>query len=230
MKNSLVKFGASNSAIDIIYFGTDTHIFSPEHKSSSFWNSLGLENTTTKVISNRVLADMYDIETFIRAAKRVLEVNSEIDFVVVGGGPSSEKLKSYALEQGISQNLTFTGRLDDETFAHATRSADIYVSTSPTDGGIAASVAEAMSSGVPVLITNFGDNPHWIKGESAGYLFEPGDDNKLAELILRLAADKDLRDLMGRVGREVIMLENNAQIETTKVINLYKKIIANYRN
>jgi glycosyltransferase involved in cell wall biosynthesis len=173
---------------------------------------------------------MYDIETFIRAAKSVLKLNSEIDFIIVGGGPSTEKLKSYARELGIRQNLTFTGRLDDETFASATNSADIYVSTSPTDGGIAASVAEAMSAGVPVLITNFGDNPKWLRGESAGYLFEPGDDISLAQLILRLAADKELRESMGQVGRAVILSENNAQIETTKVINLYKRIIGDFSN
>jgi len=230
MKNSLVEFGAPESEIDIIYFGTDTSTFSPEHKNADLWNSLGFRPTTIKVISNRVLADMYDIETFIRAAKRVLELNSEIDFVIVGGGPSSEKLKSYALELGISQNISFTGRLDDETFANATSSADIYVSTSPTDGGIAASVAEAMSSGVPVLITSFGDNPKWLRGETAGYLFEPGDDKSLAQLILRLAADKELRDSMGQVGRDVILLDNNAQIETSKVINLYKRIIKNFCN
>jgi glycosyltransferase involved in cell wall biosynthesis len=230
MKESLVEFGASESKIDIIYFGTDTATFSPEQKSDSLWNSLGLRSNTIKVVSNRVLADMYDIETFIRAAKSVLKLNSEIDFIIVGGGPSTEKLKSYARELGIRQNLTFTGRLDDETFASATNSADIYVSTSPTDGGIAASVAEAMSAGVPVLITNFGDNPKWLRGESAGYLFEPGDDISLAQLILRLAADKELRESMGQVGRAVILSENNAQIETTKVINLYKRIIGDFSN
>ena len=167
---------------------------------------------------------MYDIETFIRAAKRVLVVDSNIDFVIAGGGPSSEKLKAYSIEQGLGQKILFTGRLDDETFASATTASDIYVSTSPTDGGIAASVAEAMSSGIPVLITNFGDNASWLKSESAGYLFESGDDEKLSELILKLAKDKGLRNSMGLIGRGIVERENNAEIETLKVISLYRRI------
>jgi L-malate glycosyltransferase len=229
MKDSLIKLGANAIDVDIIYFGTDINVFSPSLRNESFWDSFGLASETVKIISNRVLADMYDIETFIRAAKRVLVVDSNVDFVIAGGGPSSEKLKAFSIEQGLEQKILFTGRLDDETFASATRSSDIYVSTSPTDGGIAASVAEAMSSGVPVLITNFGDNPGWLKSESAGYLFDSGDDEKLSELILKLTKDEGLRNSMGLIGRGIVERENNAEIETLKVISLYKRMAAQFQ-
>ena len=39
---------------------------------------------------------------------------------------------------------------------------DIYVSTSLSDGGLAASTAEAMACELPVIITNFGVNSKWI--------------------------------------------------------------------
>jgi glycosyltransferase involved in cell wall biosynthesis len=116
--------------------------------------------------------------------------------------------------------------LDNEDFATATSSCDIYVSTSPTDGGIAASVAEAMSAAVPVIITNFGDNVAWLKNETAGYLFEPGDEVQLARLIIKLSGNPKLRKTMGSIGRGIILVDNNSLLEIKKVISLYKQTIA----
>jgi glycosyltransferase involved in cell wall biosynthesis len=178
-----------------------------------------------KVLSNRVLANMYDIETFIRASKIVNDQNPEIDFVIAGGGPQSESLKEYARIYGSQKGIVFTGRLSNEDFASATNSCDIYVSTSPTDGGIAASVAEAMSAAVPVLITDFGDNSAWLRDETAGNLFKIGDEKQLACLITKLASNSELRQSMGRVGRSVIMKDNNSDIEVRKISDLYKRAI-----
>jgi glycosyltransferase involved in cell wall biosynthesis len=115
--------------------------------------------------------------------------------------------------------------LNDEDFSRATTSCDIYVSTSPTDGGIAASVAEAMAASVPVLITNFGDNAYWLKDQTAGFIFEIGNENELAELILKLATDKEKRKEMGQKGREVILQENNSKIELEKILELYNFVV-----
>jgi glycosyltransferase involved in cell wall biosynthesis len=226
MKNLLVNFGARESKVEIIYFGTDVNTFSPENRSLTFWNEFNLSQNTLKVLSNRVLANMYDIETLIRASKIVSAENLEIDFIVAGGGPQADTLKQYAIENGTSSGITFTGRLDNEDFATATSSCDIYVSTSPTDGGIAASVAEAMSAAVPVIITNFGDNVAWLKNETAGYLFEPGDEVQLARLIIKLSGNPKLRKTMGSIGRGIILVDNNSLLEIKKVISLYKQTIA----
>lgn len=224
MAQGLVFLGAEIENIHIIYFGTDINFFSPSKRKIEFWNSFGLSSESVKVISNRVLADMYDIETFIRAARIVSEKKAEVDFILVGGGPQSDQLKEYSKINGPTSGITFTGRLNDDDFSTATCSADIYVSTSPTDGGLAASVAEAMSAAIPVVITNFGDNSYWLKGQKAGLIFEPSDEIDLAAKIIRLLEDPTARALMGSTGRMIIEQENNSEIETQKVIRLYESL------
>jgi len=222
MKDSLISYGAEPKSIQIIYFGTDVDLFSPTRRDPFFWRQFGLEVDSIKVLSNRVLADMYDIETFIRASAIVHNIPNEIDFIIAGGGPQSASLKEFAKSDGTIRGITFTGRLNDDDFSRATASCDIYVSTSPTDGGIAASVAEAMSASVPVVITDFGDNSYWLKNQTAGSIFQIGNDQELAELILKLGSDQKMRKEMGQKGREVILLENNSKIEIQKILELYK--------
>lgn len=223
MKELLVTFGAKPNSIEIIYFGTDVEVFNPLNRSNEFWSKFEMPKQTLKVLSNRVLANMYDIETFIRASRIVNDQNSEIDFVIAGGGPQSDSLKEYARTYGSQNGIVFTGRLSNEDFASATNSCDIYVSTSPTDGGIAASVAEAMSSAIPVVITDFGDNSAWLRDETAGYIFKIGDESQLAHLILKLAMNKEIRHSLGQVGRSVILKHNNSIIEVRKISDLYKR-------
>lgn len=224
MKDSLIAYGAEGNSVQIIYFGTDIGIFSPDKRDPKFWEQYGLKKESIKVLSNRVLADMYDIETLIRSSKIVNKTKGDIVFVIAGGGPQAGSLKEYAKTEGTEKGLTFTGRLSNEDFAKATSSCDIYVSTSPTDGGIAASVAEAMSAGVPVVITDFGDNSSWLKNQTAGFIFQTGNEYQLSEIILKLASDKKMREYMGEAGRGIILKENNSVIEIRKIINLYDSV------
>lgn len=229
MREKLAEFGADVKRVQIIYFGTDISTFNPENKDSKFWMKFGLVENSLKVLSNRVLADMYDIETFIRSSKIVNEVNSKIDFIIAGGGPQTEKLKNYATSAGSSKGITFTGRLNDEDFAMATNSCDIYVSTSPTDGGIAASVAEAMSAEIPVVITDFGDNQSWLRNQTAGFIFQIGNSEELAALILRLANSPTERKSLGVTGRKIISKDNNSALEIEKTVKFYEHVVDEYR-
>jgi glycosyltransferase involved in cell wall biosynthesis len=104
-------------------------------------------------------------------------------------------------------------------------SCDIYVSTSKSDGGLAASTAEAMASGLPVLISDFGENSDWLRKESAGYVFAIGDFETLAKQIIKLSSNKEMRMSMGIAGKRIIEKDNNSRIEWIKVNNLYTSLI-----
>lgn len=230
MKSALIDFGAKESSVELIYFGTDTHIFSPQIRSALFRSQFGIQEDDCVVLSNRQLAAVYDIETLLRAVATIKDRSLNLKLVIVGGGPEENNLKSKVEELDIGELTKFTGRLNDEDFAVATASCDIYVSTSPTDGGIAASVAEAMSCEVPVIITDFGDNAYWLRDQTAGLLFESGDYLKLANQIRFLATNPGIRSEMGKIGRSIILTENNSELETEKIIELYRSVISSHKN
>jgi glycosyltransferase involved in cell wall biosynthesis len=224
MREELVRRGASAEIVELIYFGTDTEVFKPSRFSWHFRKSNGVSENEMLIVHNRVLADMYDIETFLYAVKELFHLNN-IKFMLVGGGPSRQKLENLTESLRLKSKVIFTGRLSDEDFITATASCDIYVSTAPTDGGLAASVAEAMACGKPVILTRFGDNPMWTKNETAGRLFDVGDFRKLSEIIQELSENPQIRQELGVRAREVIVRENSALTETAKTMALYRKVL-----
>ena len=221
----LLKAGSTRNKINIIYFGTDINIFKPENRDLTLRSKYGAKNDNILVISNRSHEEIYDIPTFILAAKLAYINNPKLRYVLAGSGSLTEALKQKISELDMADYFYFPGRMSDEEFASSTASCDIYVSTSRSDGGLAASTAEAMASGLPVLISNFGENANWLRHESAGYTFDIGDSIKLAELITKLSLDSDLRLQMGTRGRHIIENDNNAIIEWNKVLSLYQSFV-----
>lgn len=228
LKKALIKLGAQEDDISLIYFGTDTKFFCPSLRSEEFRTKFGASEIETVVLSNRGLDDIYQIWVLIEAIPKVLKryETEQIRFWFAGSGKDRQALENLVDSLNLTKYVTFLGRLSDEDFARATASCDLYVSTSPTDGGLSASVAEAMSCEKPVVISRFGDNPSWLDNESAGLLFAPGNPTDLADKLLELLGDYEKQKEMGKIGRQIILKRNNAVLETDKVISAYQRLLS----
>ena len=91
-------------------------------------------------------------EYFIAAAKRVLELDPNVKFVVAGSGDLAERMIRMAAELGIGHKVLFTGFLRGSDIERIFSIADLYVMPSVSEPfGIAP--LEAMSHDVPVLIS-----------------------------------------------------------------------------
>ncbi len=90
---------------------------------------------------------------FIKAAKRVIEHDKDVVFVMAGAGELLPEMVNLACDLGIGDKLLFTGRLKDEEVKYIYNSADLYVLPSVSEPfGI--TVLEAASNGVPVIVSN----------------------------------------------------------------------------
>jgi glycosyltransferase involved in cell wall biosynthesis len=105
------------------------------------------------------------------------------------------------------------------------RLADVYVSTSLSDAGIAASTAEAMAVGLPVVTTNTGENEKWITNETNGYLIPVKNPQILAEKIIHLLKQENSKPLFAKNNRERIEERNNYYKEMAKMENMYRELI-----
>jgi glycosyltransferase involved in cell wall biosynthesis len=224
-KNILLTLGADKAKIQIIYFGTNTLQYKPENRSLEIRKKYGADDNSVLIISNRSHEEVYDIETFVYASKIAYDLNQNLRFVLAGSGSLTKQYLVLIKKLGLEHIYFLPGRMDDFEFSASTASCDIYVSTSKSDGGLAASTAEAMASGLPVLISDFGENSDWLRKESAGYVFAIGDFETLAKQIIKLSSNKEMRMSMGIAGKRIIEKDNNSRIEWIKVNNLYTSLI-----
>ena len=129
----------------------------------------------------------------------------------------------------MGNTVKFTGWLPNDEIPRYLATADIYVSTSLSDGGIAASTAEAMASGVPVIVTDFGDNRKWVKDGINGFIIPSRNPEALASRIVYLLQNESERKQFGQRNRQIIEEKNNWEKEMGKMENCYKELIEKYR-
>jgi glycosyltransferase involved in cell wall biosynthesis len=219
----LIKLGAKPEKIKLIYFGVDTQKFRPIQGSEELRQDLGLFDSPT-VISVRSLEPIYDIKTLIDSITLVLKEIPGAKFLVVGGGSQEISLKEQANSLGISASVKFTGRIPNDELPKYFNSADIYVSTSLSDAGLASSTAEAMACGLPVIITDFGDNKKWVEDGTNGFLIPLSNPQALASKIVYLIRNKEIRNRFGHINRQIIEERNDWEREMGKVEKLYQDL------
>jgi glycosyltransferase involved in cell wall biosynthesis len=133
------------------------------------------------------------------AAPRVIERFPEVLFVMGGRGRLLASLQRQARELGVEKNVIFTGYLEDirELLCIST----VFVFPSLWEGlGIA--LLEAMAFRLPVVAAATGGILDVVEDGVTGNLVPPKDSGALADALVRLLGDEDLRESMGRAGFE----------------------------
>jgi glycosyltransferase involved in cell wall biosynthesis len=223
LAQAMVQMGARPTVIRTVYFGTDTEQFVPADKEGAR-RALGLPPSGPVVISTRSLRPIYALDTLLRAAPLVLARHPDAVFLVAGAGPLDAELRAIAAHLGIAASVRFTGALTPAGMVAHLQAADIYVSTSLSDGGLAASTAEAMSCGLPAVVTRFGENDMWVPDGEGGLLFPLHDHAMLASHLLELIPRKDLCARWGERNRRVIESRNSYSGEMSRMEQMYMRL------
>lgn len=222
-KDAMVDLGADSEKIKIIYFGIDTKKNSPDKKDEELKKRLNIGDSPT-VISLRNLSPLYDIESLIRAIPLVLSEIKNVKFIIVGTGEQESYLKELAKSLGVMKSIIFTGKLPASEIPKYLASSDVYVSTSLSDSGLAASTGEAMACGLPVVVTDTGCNRDWIVDGKNGFIIPIKNPNVLSEKIIYLFKNKDKMKKFGEINRSIICERQDYYREMEKMNKIYEEL------
>jgi glycosyltransferase involved in cell wall biosynthesis len=198
-----------------VAFGTDIKKFKP--------SQIVKDDSSTTIISTRTLNPVHCVEDLVYLIPEILKLRSNLNFIIVGGGSQFDDLKSFIENQGCLDSVKFTGMIDEVSLTRYLQSADIYVSTSPLDAGLAASTAEAMACGLPVIHPKVADNSKW-SDDRGGKLYSANNSSQLKNALLELIDHPELRTEMGKVNVQTIATRNNLDLNMHQMEALYKKL------
>lgn len=215
----------------------DLRDFIPEGPAIDLDAQSGLQPAAKGTIKIGLLATMArwkGHETFLRA---VSLLPRELNFraYVIGGAlyqtagsqHDIRELRDAAEKLGISDRIGFTGFV--ESAAAAMRSLDIVVhaSTAPEPFGLV--IAEAMACGRALVMSEAGGAVELVRLDVDALGHKPGDAVALADRITRLAEDRDLRERMGKAGRETAERRFDRTRLAGEIIPIYEETLARAR-
>ncbi|MEK7391985.1 MAG: glycosyltransferase, partial [Fibrobacterota bacterium] len=169
------------------------------------------------------------VDLLLRAASRV----PGIELRVAGSGSQEQTLRSLSVELGMSDRVTWLGRLDQEGVRRECRMAHLVAQPSVwVEGGGDAtlSILEAMAEGCAVASSRFGDAPDIIEDGVNGWLVERGNLQHWIR-ILEAASASPARCLeMGVAGHAKVAAERSPARLLERVLDAYSFALANNRS
>ncbi len=220
-QNELLRYYAfCRDKMCLIYMGVNPNLFCP-----AVPNDHVIRSGQFTIISTRNLRDIYDIQTLIHAIPTIVQDIPKCRITIVGEGSQLQELKDLAHKLGIAEYINFTGFIPNEQLPKYLKSADIYVSTSLSDAGLAVSTAEAMACGLPVVITDGADNREWVKDGINGFIIPKKSPGVLAERVVYLLKNPELRRKIGENNRHIIVNRYNYYSEMEKLEQIYAELL-----
>jgi glycosyltransferase involved in cell wall biosynthesis len=162
------------------------------------------------------------LKYLLETAVTILQENKQAAFVIVGNGPLRKSLGMELERLNISKYFKFLGDVKDEDLPSIYNCSDVFVLPSVQEGqGIA--LLEAQASAKPVTAFNVSGIPETLVEGTSGFLVEKGNSEALAQVILNLLSNRNLREKMGTKGREFILRNFTWDICASKMLSIYKQ-------
>jgi glycosyltransferase involved in cell wall biosynthesis len=216
-KRIMSDYGIPPEKIRHVPFGIDTSTFSPDHRDYG-------RRDPVVVFSNRGFFPVYDSATLVEGFARAHVTEPGTCLLLKGDGPEERAIRARVSSRGLDGTVTFAPRTGYEQVPGDLRRADIFVSTATSDG-TPVSLLEAMSSGLPCIATAVGGVPEWVRDGENGLLIPPRDPAALADRILCLVRDPDLRRSLGTRARETILARGDWQVLMQGVEEEYEELV-----
>ena len=155
------------------------------------------------------------IDTVLQALPQLLVQSPDLQYWIVGNGPTRASLGQQAQELGLMHAVRFMDEVSDSDLPDIYRRATIFVMPARADyhagsvEGFGIVYLEASASGLPVVAANSGGAAEAVIENETGLLVPSDDPPALTQALLRLLDDPALRQQMGRAGRLWVEREMN---------------------
>jgi glycosyltransferase involved in cell wall biosynthesis len=176
-----------------------------------------------------VMGDQEGIDLLIDSAEHIVRKmgRDDIQFCLVGGGPSLDKLKQMAADRGLADYLTFTGRAPDQDLFEVLSTADIGVNpdrvNDMNDKSTMNKIMEYMALGKAMV--QFDVTEGKFSAREASLYAKANDPVDMAEKIVELLEDPARRAEMGAFGRRRVEQELSWEHQIAPLLAAYRRAL-----
>jgi PEP-CTERM/exosortase A-associated glycosyltransferase len=169
------------------------------------------------------------LELLLQAVPELQRRRPDIAVLLVGGGPEEEKLRALTQQLGLGDAVIFAGRIPQQKIRRYYDLVDLFVfprvSTRLTELVTPLKPLEAMAQERIVVASDVGGHRELIRDRETGYLFPPGDRQRLAAGVMAALADRDCWPRIRARAVEFIETERSWASSVARYCEVYSRIL-----
>lgn len=189
--HTVARLGLRGRTIDVVYNGVD------EPPLAVITRPPPSGEIIMAVFVGR-LVEVKNIPVLLRAMRTLRGKGAPVRLRIVGGGPLRQKYAELIADYGLEDAVELLGERSDVAMQIAL--SDFMVLPSYHEG-LSNVILEAMMVGRPVIASNVGGNAELVEHMQTGLLFENDNDTELADAMLALIMNPEMRAAFGAQGR-----------------------------
>lgn len=177
-----------------------------------------------------VMGKQEGIDLLLQAVRHIVYDmgRRDVQFGLVGGGTSLEEMKQLAVELGVEDYVTFTGRVPDQVLLEVLNTADVCVNpdvaNEMNDKSTMNKIMEYMALAKPIV--QFDLTEGRFSAQEASLYAARNNPEDLARKIVELLDDPEKRKRMGEFGRNRVLNELEWKYEEPKLLAAYDRLFA----
>lgn len=215
------QMGFSSKQLVITNGGTNTLFYICDNQKKEMYRRMfNVKKNDFVICTTGRIVKMKGIDILIKALSLVKKKN--VIVIIAGDGPEKRNLDILVDSLNLGNKVNFLGQT--EKIVELLNASDLFVSTSYAEG-MSNSILEALSCGVPVIITDISSNRDLIERiNDIGLAVKPGDQKALAKAITSLMSYPEL-EILGCNARSFVISRYSVLQRIEKEYKVYRKAI-----
>jgi len=168
------------------------------------------------------------LPTIYKALRILCDQGVFLHHTHIGGGEDREKIISLIKDLDLEPVTQLLGTQPHQVVLEHYKKADLFVlgcevASNGDRDGIPNVLLESMAMGVPVVVTDISAIPELVEDSKTGLLVSPGQPDKLAEAMLRLLTDGQLRNRVIAAGKQRVVRKFDNRQLTQELAGVYRE-------
>lgn len=224
MRDLLISRRFPRETTFAIYNGLDFSREPKRHDRAAFCARVGANVAPGDIVVGAAarLDPVKDLATLVRGFAAAREGHPELKLIIAGEGPERPALEALAEELGVRGDVTLAGWLDDMEEFYSALDINTLSSLSET---FPYALTEGAAYRLPTVASAVGGIPRLIEDGKTGFLFAPGDWEKLGARLAQLASDPGLRERLGAAVHERAAREFSVEATCREQRAVYEEIL-----
>ena len=194
--------------VEVVYPGTDVERFKPGLDAAELRARYAPPDAPLMLSIGR-FERRKGFDLSIRAVAKLRDALPDLRYVIVGGGPDDEYLRDLIESEKVGDRVTMAGRVPNEELPLFYSACDLFVHPNRIEGvdveGFGIVFMEAAASERAVIGGDNGGVPEAVARDETGLLVSGTDLDELAAAIKRLVDSPELRERLGKAGRQRVV-------------------------
>jgi len=199
--------------VSVVRGGVDPSEFAPDQRTAPSGPG------ALRILNVGRLAPQKGQVELLRGIAEARRRGVNVSAVIVGDGPLRPTIEAQMRRLGLEDAVTLAGAVSPSDIHAFYAAADVFCLPSFAEG-VPNVLMEAMSMEIPVVATRLMGIPELVEHGDSGLLVPPARADRLADALVTLAEDPELRRRLGRSGRRRVVTDYRIERTATEMRDL----------